>query len=450
MLLTELPDDILFKVVQFLPLIDIILLRKTCRQFQCITLERTVWIDVYRNSVRERFLPPGPALHHSVHELERILIRAQKLDANWGADPAIIKRNWSLTCEIGNTRCMELYRGRYLALGGLHSFVLHDIHTQRRLYSHHEPDKNFVFWIYRRSRMLQADYDQEELFIPVGKFSKSKKSLYLMFWKIEPSGSVSIIEPQNVNITNSQMHIGYGYCMCRLRSGEPILFHIASQKIYTFAEMEEQNRSRIIDVVIMANHVVLVYSLYAVNLREQRLFDLYALPDHSQAQYTDTVLHRTHTGMLSWVFNETTCISSDIDADHNTGFIWLSALFVEQGLRALRITLNFDGSMLFHFSNNLRRHADRHTTEVLSHPYDSILTVIPGSRARGVARTASLPGRPMLALYNIHVPQNGDLTVDAECIWLPQLLLADAYTFDGLNGLLCTAAGDQVDILEFA
>ncbi|KIK67525.1 hypothetical protein GYMLUDRAFT_69708 [Collybiopsis luxurians FD-317 M1] len=152
---------------------------------------------------------------------------------------------------------------------------------------------------------------------------------------------------------------------------------------------------------------------------------------------------------MSWAFNEATCISYDIAADHSTGYFWLAALFNEQGVRALRVALNPDKSMTFYLSNSQQRHADQYTAEVLSHPYDSILTVTSGSRARGVARTASLPGRPMLALYNLYLPPHGNLAVEADCVWVPQLLLADSYTFDGLNGLLCTAAGDQVDILEF-
>ncbi|KIK67524.1 hypothetical protein GYMLUDRAFT_876082 [Collybiopsis luxurians FD-317 M1] len=258
MLIAELPDDILFKVIQFLLPIDILSLRRvsielhsfasilnhvhsqTSRRFHSITLERIVWIQAYRNS--GLFLPPTPLLHRSVHDIERLLIRAYKLDLNWeSSKPTMIKRNSSFECRIGDVRCMELYRGRYLALGGPTGFFVYDIYTKREIFSHAEPNKKLVFWFYRRSSSLDIDYDEADLYIPVGKSSKLNNGLHLVLWKIEPSGSVSMIEAID-NISSSQMHVGYGYCVCRQQTGDLVLFHISSRKVYTFAEVVEHVR----------------------------------------------------------------------------------------------------------------------------------------------------------------------------------------------------------------
>ncbi|KIK67526.1 hypothetical protein GYMLUDRAFT_876092 [Collybiopsis luxurians FD-317 M1] len=198
----------------------------------------------------------------------------------------------------------------------------------------------------------------------------------------------------------------------------------------------------------MADHVLLVYSQYTMDFREDKFLDLYPLPGLGMAE-EDTILQRTHTGITSWSFNEVTCISSDIDTDCNTGTIWLTAIFNDRGLRAMCITLNADRNMTFHLAEDQCQYPDQYISHVLSYPYDSVLTVVPGSRARGVARTASLPGRPMLALYNLYREPNGNMAIDASCIWVPQLPLADSYTFDGFSGLLCIAASNQVDVLEF-
>ena len=47
-----------------------------------------------------------------------------------------------------------------------------------------------------------------------------------------------MIEALDVQIFNSQIYIGYGYCVCTHRSGYPILYHIESRKVYTFAQEE--------------------------------------------------------------------------------------------------------------------------------------------------------------------------------------------------------------------
>ncbi|KAE9400627.1 hypothetical protein BT96DRAFT_637855 [Gymnopus androsaceus JB14] len=189
----------------------------------------------------------------------------------------------------------------------------------------------------------------------------------------------------------------------------------------------------------MPNHILLVYTVY-IDRKQNKLFELYPLPNSSTQN--NTTLHRTHHGSISCGFIEPTHLSSNITPDLDSGTIWLVALFNDQGLGGLRIDLQPDGTMTFRIDIHEQDIAD------LSFPYDSMFAVTSRTRARGIARTASSPEKPMCAMYSICL-SNGDLMIKSHLVWIPQLLPI-SYTFDGLYGLLCSAVDDQINILEFA
>lgn len=173
-----------------------------------------------------------------------------------------------------------------------------------------------------------------------------------------------------------------------------------------------------------------------------KFLELFPLP-HPSAKQVDTTLHRTHHGIIPCGFIEPTHLSSNFTPDPDAGTMWLIVLFHDKGMGSFKLNFEPDGTMTF--CGNIHQ---RVSAEALYFPYDSMFTVISGSRARGVAWTASSSQRPMLAMYSVR-PSDENLVVQAQCESIPQLTAVDAYAFDGLHGLLCTAVGDQITILEF-
>lgn len=74
---------------------------------------------------------------------------------------------------------MEIYRGRFLAIGEVSGLYVYNLHTQQEIFSYNEPNKKFKFWFYRRSATLSIDHDELDLFIPFGKISTLNDSMKL-------------------------------------------------------------------------------------------------------------------------------------------------------------------------------------------------------------------------------------------------------------------------------
>ncbi|KAF5355565.1 hypothetical protein D9758_006343 [Tetrapyrgos nigripes] len=98
---TSLPLDLLLVIFDWMSPLDIIHLR------QCLGFCPQKHFSL--------FLPPGPHTLHPVSELERILVRAQRLDEDWCLESGApqLKTIRELTYEQ-DIRCMHLYYGRYL------------------------------------------------------------------------------------------------------------------------------------------------------------------------------------------------------------------------------------------------------------------------------------------------------------------------------------------------
>ncbi len=90
--LVDLPDDCILLVVQWLPLLDIVALRKTCTRLAYVSRLRTVWHTVYRrfSALVPMPLAPNTALPLSLDAesttaavLEHICVYAHRLHHRW-------------------------------------------------------------------------------------------------------------------------------------------------------------------------------------------------------------------------------------------------------------------------------------------------------------------------------------------------------------------------------
>ncbi|KDQ61502.1 hypothetical protein JAAARDRAFT_30951 [Jaapia argillacea MUCL 33604] len=125
--LDTLIGDLLFIVLSYLSPRDILTLRKTCRSLRQATLDRSVWANAYRTSTYLR--PAGPLESQSRQELEKNLIRAEKLDENWTASASPVSRR-SIDTGTGNPFSMSLAQGRYLFVGDSKGLRCYDLDSE--------------------------------------------------------------------------------------------------------------------------------------------------------------------------------------------------------------------------------------------------------------------------------------------------------------------------------
>ncbi|KIK67539.1 hypothetical protein GYMLUDRAFT_877194 [Collybiopsis luxurians FD-317 M1] len=168
MLLLELPSDLLLRTLEFVKPRDLFAARKTCRQLRALTLERTVWIGVYRKS--GLCLPPGLSPTQTVRDLERVLLRAELWAAIWAQSSSLEKpldslfrtthtmtcSNW-LSFTLGAT-LLEIYRSRYLIIGDHFGFFMYDLDTSCPILLRGE-DHYRYFWFYQQMRTAEHNAD---------------------------------------------------------------------------------------------------------------------------------------------------------------------------------------------------------------------------------------------------------------------------------------------------
>ncbi|THU80550.1 hypothetical protein K435DRAFT_496692 [Dendrothele bispora CBS 962.96] len=123
--LYSLPREILFEILKFCLPLDIIHMRLTCTLFNRLSTDLSLWTNVYRNS--SFFLPPRPL--QSIYDLERTLVRAQKLEAE--LEPSSTKKLVFKT-DLELDICQEVnyfhpFQGRYVFVGTDYSLRLYDL-----------------------------------------------------------------------------------------------------------------------------------------------------------------------------------------------------------------------------------------------------------------------------------------------------------------------------------
>ncbi|KAJ3872540.1 hypothetical protein F5051DRAFT_456529 [Lentinula edodes] len=441
--LTQLPDDILFHVCNFLSSPGILELRKTCKRLHDLTLERTIWTNAYRNF--GYFLPPGPSASQTVHELERVLLHAHQWDTIW-AIPALLRTrdHRSLKISVPKIRSLALYQGKYLAIGTLESLILYDLQAEKEIYRHNIPTK--PFWLQCRNDITDSNAN---LYIPFGRESgNNTTSLQLCICKVDSLGNTTFDDIPGVEITYDCIaSVGYDFFVTSQHSGETVLLHILSQKIYIINAASGTSEGHITNVIFMPTYVLLVYTHY-VNMQERKYFELYSLPDPMSEEAGARVLP-THSGNLSMHFSEASFFSSDTSVDGHE-IIWLVVLAGIQ-LWALRITLQPDGSMTFHSPDyDTYRFAQR----TMVHGFDLAFTVTGTASStrnpcgRGISRFAT-PKISWLK-YDVHRGADGRISTKSAVLdnrILPSFIL---YDFDAFRGLICgTTDSEEIIVMDF-
>ncbi|KAF5355483.1 hypothetical protein D9758_006344 [Tetrapyrgos nigripes] len=302
---TSLPSDLLLVIFDWVSPLDIIHLRQTCKLLHELTVQRSVWASVYRNT--SLFLPPGPHTLHPVSELERILVRAQRLDENWCLESGApqLKTIRELTYEQ-DIRCMRLYRGRYLIVGFRYSFMLYDLERgsdwDQPIFQHDvEPQMGLEYRLRRHdSREGFQNDGHPEVGMYFAVFPRKKghlRSHSIILWKIDPSQPVPIsqvlslpVEPSSVTtVVISNDYLVHWYTDDR--KDRSFVYHIASKRLYHFEiPADEQQSWRPNDFIVLRDQVI------AMHLHPRTKFECFAIPKQDETRTDDIRLERTHCG----------------------------------------------------------------------------------------------------------------------------------------------------------
>ncbi|KAI0788878.1 hypothetical protein C8Q75DRAFT_892433 [Abortiporus biennis] len=118
----DLPPDILFHILRFLHVRDLLSFRKTSKLFANLTAERCVWFDAFNLSVYSKGLPI-PGLHNlnissmNSKELENLTLKSLRLHHNWASRYPKSYGEFNIPSEHvnDNPRVLSIY---FLVLNG--------------------------------------------------------------------------------------------------------------------------------------------------------------------------------------------------------------------------------------------------------------------------------------------------------------------------------------------
>ncbi|EIW84396.1 hypothetical protein CONPUDRAFT_163538 [Coniophora puteana RWD-64-598 SS2] len=123
--LQDAPADVLYIIVSYLSVLDVLSLSLTCRSLRYFMRDRSIWANLYRTSNLPR--PPGPHASQSLEFLQDTLVRSSRLQRNWApftANPrashavripqidhlALVAHRWMLVVHRNTVRCCDLER----------------------------------------------------------------------------------------------------------------------------------------------------------------------------------------------------------------------------------------------------------------------------------------------------------------------------------------------------
>ncbi|KAH7919050.1 hypothetical protein BV22DRAFT_1199714 [Leucogyrophana mollusca] len=124
MMVDTLPVDILYNIIAFLNVVDIIHLRQVSQRLFQVTQHRAVWHDAYSQSALPR--PPGPFTWQSTQQLEYGLITTAKVERNWPPQVASPITSHKVTLAAGG-RQFYLVFGRWILAGGRNEVLCYDL-----------------------------------------------------------------------------------------------------------------------------------------------------------------------------------------------------------------------------------------------------------------------------------------------------------------------------------
>ncbi|KAI3618978.1 hypothetical protein WG66_000501 [Moniliophthora roreri] len=446
-----LPDDILFKVFSFLSPLEMLRFRQVARRMHALSLERTVWTTAYR--VSTLFIPPVAVSSQTVHDLERHLVHASRLDANWNGPNLMIERQRRLACHIAKQgiRGIELYRGRYLLLGSRSSFSLFDLDKahdwDQPIFQMAETGDTYVFCGLGPSR--GDTYTCEEVYIPMLRRQRSTEQDTLIIWKLCPTEEVPMVEVTSLPVTpSSQIQTWLANSLLVFKfdrstenqSSSAMVYNIATRKRYQFPEPEEGSpwRSR----AYHTEYIPTLDYVFAMHISlQETTIQVFSYP-HSDE---DTLI-QTHFGVCPRGFLEPALIASyagtDDDADAGISLtLCLAAVFHQTGLQPFRLQLHRDGTLSF----------DLPPPVGIPAAYSLMVTANQLGRARGVSLTANSSVTLLLheiEFHNDHESRSR-MEIRSKSMIVSDLAYGNNYTFDGFRGRLCVPSDTTVEIYDF-
>ncbi|KAH7926014.1 hypothetical protein BV22DRAFT_973779, partial [Leucogyrophana mollusca] len=108
--LENIPIDVLYRIVSFISVLDIVRLRLVSKFFWEVMEGRTVWSNAYRTTTLPRH--PGPFPHQSTEMLKETLLESAKLARNWAPHEPIPTARRTLPVEGDGPH--QLVLGRWL------------------------------------------------------------------------------------------------------------------------------------------------------------------------------------------------------------------------------------------------------------------------------------------------------------------------------------------------
>ncbi|KAF9029080.1 hypothetical protein BDP27DRAFT_1349851 [Rhodocollybia butyracea] len=313
----ELVDDVLFNVFKFLNPLDIIAARKTCKRLQAITISND-------------FLPVVFLSSQTIPELERLLLRAHRLDTLWVHSlplNQLRQQSWSINCSIkhalGSILQMEFYQGPH----GHRADIVED------------PSSDFIFLFSAIANQLPTD----------------PRTFILC---ITCSGMITIVIRPELQFTNlwKAIAITIRNEFALVRHAQSIeLLHLSSHKVYNISSRYKEVYDDIPDMdtfFIAGGYVLLGFhedtAVPTSSETQLSYFELYQLPDHTVLP-TGSCLQPTHRSRFEcpdqWSRLEI-LLYSDFSLKPN-GSIWLIRQYNVFERNKIRITPTLDGGMTF-------------------------------------------------------------------------------------------------------
>ncbi|KAF9058996.1 hypothetical protein BDP27DRAFT_1431958 [Rhodocollybia butyracea] len=317
----ELPDDILFNVVKFLRVSDILAARKTCKRLQAITMSRNVWTTMYKMSRSNNGFVPRVAslVSQTILDLECLLWRVYRLEILWGtgvSPNSSFQKIWSVseTAFRNVLGDVQIYQGHYLVIQTCLSIVIYDIETKHEVFRQETAYNEYFDWI--QSHILD---ENAELCLP---FETRSSEKILSMLKMSPSGVVTVAHdcPALHQLFDKPFVISNEFAVV----DSAFIVHLPSQKLYPLSPPDRLELVISRTVTFVSGGYVLIYSVQPNCSTD---FELYRLPDHTVVQ-AGTPVPPTHRGTFQgYVAPWEPFLSSDISSNGSSGSIWMFFLY---------------------------------------------------------------------------------------------------------------------------
>ncbi|KAF9556739.1 hypothetical protein CPC08DRAFT_76266 [Agrocybe pediades] len=452
---SELPLDVVFEILGFLPVEDIIRIRYVCRSLRSASYQRTIWATAYKRS--ELLLPEGPSCDQDASQLEELLVRASR-----------IRRNWTSSCPMTFSKRQFPHRlpahsfdanvisGRFLQLAQKDGLAWYDLDANlSSLPIMAYPCRNVNTAVGFLNHQVNAD-------------GQGPGVAWVAFVCDQPPSTIVILKvdfsrlevalhsrvPANNLIAMTLSH-DWLLPVREFRSADdPMdLYHIPTKSLISFPMHE---RVRHLSDLTRMNFIITSQFLFLLlSVHSETLVDVYPLPQNESADEMPSNLVRSHTGSYPHpisklqLFDPSIVNTSIHPIEQDIQLSFLGLIFVNRGptgwtskigLHLFDMILHPDGNLTFTTQSERILNVGMSSTE-LYHCSRS---------GQCLAVTHSTPG-PVIFAHHIQRKDSG-CVMNVKSIKVPELAqIRDMLGFDGFTGRICLVNGfSNIEILDCA